>query len=47
MPPSNLSLVPYFEDPLTNDLLSAPEYLNHLAWMAQKDKLGQDIMLIG
>ncbi|KAI8341541.1 hypothetical protein BC941DRAFT_416834, partial [Chlamydoabsidia padenii] len=43
-PALNPELVPEHEGPLYDD---SQEILRHLRWMMQKDKLGQDIFLIG
>ncbi|KAI9303209.1 AAA domain-containing protein [Cunninghamella echinulata] len=43
-PPKNPELVPEHEGPLYDD---SQEILRHLRWMMQKDKLKQDIFLIG
>ncbi|CAJ0760628.1 2341_t:CDS:10 [Entrophospora sp. SA101] len=40
----NLELVPEYLEPLYEE---SQEILRHLRWMMQKDKLGQDIFLIG
>ncbi|ORX55569.1 hypothetical protein DM01DRAFT_1334962 [Hesseltinella vesiculosa] len=44
VPAANPELVPLQEGHLYND---SQEVLRHLRWMMQKDKLGQDIFLIG
>ncbi|KAI7879625.1 hypothetical protein K492DRAFT_208133 [Lichtheimia hyalospora FSU 10163] len=44
VPPSNPELVPELEGPFYQE---SQEILRHLRWMMQKDKLGQDIFLIG
>ncbi|CAG8498053.1 10506_t:CDS:10 [Cetraspora pellucida] len=42
--PKNPELVPYCVSPLFED---SQEVIRHLRWMMQKEKLGQDIFLIG
>ncbi|CAG8455940.1 70_t:CDS:10, partial [Scutellospora calospora] len=42
--PKNPELVPYYTKPLFED---SQEVLRHFRWMMQKEKLGQDIFLIG
>ncbi|CAG8800980.1 17179_t:CDS:2, partial [Gigaspora rosea] len=42
--PKNPELIPYYVKPLFED---SQEVLRHLRWMMQKEKLGQDIFLIG
>ncbi|CAG8481584.1 23071_t:CDS:10 [Cetraspora pellucida] len=42
--PKNPELVPYCVNPLFED---SQEVIRHLRWMMQKEKLGQDIFLIG
>ncbi|KAG0177699.1 von Willebrand factor A domain-containing protein 8 [Apophysomyces sp. BC1021] len=44
VPPNNPELVPEHNAPFYED---SQEILRHLRWMMQKDKLGQDIFLIG
>lgn len=45
--PKHPELVPHLTGSWLEELFANQEILHHLSWMAQKDKLGQDIMLIG
>lgn len=44
-PPRSPSLVPTFSNPVTRFL--TPADLSHVEWMAKKDRMGQDMFLIG